>query len=456
MADNAKKGDLKRVWKSRFQNGLMNCDALVEAEDFGIIDYFSEQEIREIARDDAQLCVRWLANLHHYSTIVGNQELYDVAVRLLFDGDLQTPTSKYRRSSARTSIEILQSCLDPLFIATLFAIEDEPDVRRHGAPMSLFWGMDQLDENYSAGVRDSLSEFAHFAASIQGRSIADLQQHVFSWSELVDRGFVEVPGSFTMVRLALIATAGKSHASSGAWSDQEFAPNPGLMEGLFFARGKASDAAWWKERLAYAKGDSIITCLAAVLVWGIPDSVSALAVEIGRMMDQLATHDWERLRSTVHFMVRSMGENAPVVSGDWFRGIWPVSPRLAHIAISFVDILQSREASRMAFRSYDGADEMILHSAFEVEVDQPNDFIDWDYVLRLSAHSHSIGACSWFPGGHGWSVPESVAEKVLRNCTSHCLGLVSTCEVAYSNKVTQRSSKLSDLASSEQWFDTPK
>ena len=456
MADNAKKEDLKRVWKSRFLNGLMNCDALVEAEDFGIIDYFNEQEIREIARDDAQLCVRWLVKSHHYSTIVGNQELYDVAVRLLFDGDLQAPTPKYRRSSARTSIEILQSCLDPFFIATLFVIEDEPDVRKQGAPMSLSLGADQLNDNDSVGVRDSLSEFAHFAASIQDRSIVDLQQHVFSWSELVDRGFVEFPGSCSIVRLALIATAGKSHASLGAWSDQEFAPTAGLMARLFFARGKGSDPAWWKERLTYAKGDSIITCLAAILVWGIPDLASGLAVEIGRMMDQLATRDWKRLRSTVRFMVRAMGKNTPIVSSDWFDRISPISPRLAHIAINFVDdSAEARQASRAAFCSYEGTDEVILQSAFDIEIDQAEDSVDWDYVLRLSAHSHSIGACSWFSGWERRTVPEWVSEKVLRNCTRHCLGLVSICEAAYSDIVTGRSSKLSDLASSEQWFDTP-
>ena len=457
MAENARKEDLKRVWKSRFRDGLMNCDALVEAEDFGIVNWFDEREIKDIARDDAQLCVRWLVESCHYTTIVASQELYDVAVRLLFDGDIQGSVPQYRRSFTRTSIEILQSCLDPFSIATLFAIGDEPDERKHNARMRFSMGMDQLDDNDDVGGRDSLREFAEFAASIQGRSIADLQRHVFSWSELVDRGFVEVPGSFTMVRLALIATAGKSYPSPGAWSDQEFAPTTGLMARLFFARGKASDPAWWKKRLAYAKGDSIITCLAAVLAWGIPDSASALTVEIGRMMDQLSTRDWERLRSTVWFMVQSMGEDAPVVSIDWFRSIWPGSARLAHIAISlFDDVAAMREASRVAYSSYEGRDEVILHSAFDIEVGQPEDSVDWDYVLRLSAHSHSIGACSWYSEWEHRSVPERVAAEVLRNCTSHCLGLVSICEAAYSNTVTRRSSKLSALASSEQWFDTPK
>lgn len=457
MANNAKQEYLKRAWKSRFENGLMTCDALVEAEDFGIIDRFNEQEIREIARNDAQLCVRWLVKSHHYSTIVGDRELYDVAVRLLFDGDLQRPVSQNRRSPTRTSIEILQSCLDPFFIATLFATENESNVRKHGARTRFSVGMDLLHDERNVRVRDGLSEFAEFAAPIRGMRIPDLQRHVFPWSELVDRGFVEFPGSFAMVRLALIATAGKSPANQGAWSDQEFAPTAGLMARLFFARGKASDPAWWKERLANAKGDSTITCLAAILVWGIPDSASALTTKIGQIMDQLATRDWKRLRLKVRFMIRSMGDNAPVVSSDWFRSVRPVSARLADILIGlFGDVAAMREASRVAFDSYDGEDEAILKRAFDIEIGQPEDSVDWDYVLRLSAHSHSIGAYSWFSGGQRRTVPESVAVEVLRNCTNHCLGLVSICEAAYSNIVTRRSSKLSDLASSEQWFDTPK
>lgn len=456
MASNADKEELKSIWMSRFQNGLMDCDALDEAEDFGIIDCFEIDAIMEIADEDTELCVRWLVRLHHYSMVVENDELYRVAVRLLFDGDLQVPVPEYRPSRIRTSIEIIQSYLEPFFVATLFATEDEPKVRAYSGLMRVSGGADQLNGVDSVIVRDSLSEFADFVASIQGRSTADLQRHMFSWSELVDRGFVEVPGSFMMLRLALIAVAGKSHASPGVWNDREFAPTTGLMSRLFFARGKASDADWWKARLACVEGDSIITCLAAILVWGIPDLASGLAVEIGRMMDQLATRDWKRLRSTVRFMVRAMGKNAPIVSSDWFDRISPISPRLAHIAINFVDdSAEARQASRAAFCSYEGTDEVILQSAFDIEIDQAEDSVDWDYVLRLSAHSHSIGACSWFSGWERRTVPEWVAEKVLRNCTRHCLGLVSICEAAYSDIVTGRSSKLSDLASSEQWFDTP-
>ena len=456
MAGNAGKEELKAVWMSRFQDGVMDCDALDEAEDFGIIDRFDVDSIKEIAKDDAELCVRWLVRLHHYSTVVEDEELYRVAVRLLFDGDLRVPVPEYRPSWTRTSIEILQLCLDPFSIAALFATKDEPKARAYSGLMRVSGGIDQLNTVDRLRVRDGLSEFADFVASIQGRSIADLQQHLFSWSELIDRGFVEVPGSFMMVRLALIATAGKSHASPGMWNEQEFAPSAGLISRLFFARGKASDSEWWRVRLARARDDSAVTCLAALLVWGLPHSDSRLVVEAGRMMDQQTTRDWHRLRSAVRFMLESMGRNTPTVTSDQFKDIWPVSPRLAHIAINFIDdAAEAREASRVAFSSYEGTDEVILRSAFDIEVGRAEDSVDWDYVLRLSAHSHSIGACSWFSGWERQSVPEWVAENVLRNCTRHCLGLVSICEAAYSDIVTRRSSKLSDLALSEKWFDTP-
>ena len=456
MASNAKKEDLKRVWKSRFENGLMVCDALDEAEDFGVFDQFDEREIRELTKDDPELCVRWLVGLHNYSIVVRDQELYEVTLRLLFDGDLQVPGPEYRLPPTRTLIENLQSCLDPFSITWLFSAEDELKDRTFGGLMRLSIGPDQLGDSDCIGDRNSLSEFAEFVGSIRSRTIADLQRHVFSWSELVDRGFVEIPGSFTIVRLALIATAGKSHASPGVWNDQEFDPTAGLMSRLFFARGKASDPEWWQERLVCVRHDSKITCLAALLVWGIPSSASGLARKAGLMIDQLPTHDWQRLRSTVRFMLEAMGQRAPVVSRDWFQSIWPISPRLAHIVISLIDdIATACETSRIAFGSYDGTDEVILQSALDLEVGQAEDCVDWNYVLQLSAHSRLIGARSWLPDWERRSVPESVAAEVLRNCTRHCLGLVSICEAAYSDIVTRRSSKLSDLASSEKWFKPP-
>lgn len=458
MAENADKQDLVALWKSRYRSGVMVCDPLHEAEEFGVIDDFSAKDIRDITRSDAKLCVRWFTRLGRYSTISENPELYRVAVGLLFDGDLQPHVLRFDRGPSGTAIETLQSHLDPFFISELFSsgedhLDDGADIDFLAFPLPPI----QRDKVERAAAHDSIDEFADFVASMRDRSVGDLKQHLFSWSEVVDRGFAEVPGNFMMVRLAVIAVAGKRRSTPGVWSDQEFAPTGGLMSRLFYARRNASDVAWWRARLGQVTDESAATCLATLLVWGMFDSVSALIIEVAKKMDELPTRDRRRVLSMVQFMVRAMGDRRPRLSREQFVEIWNHSPRLALVSINLVDDIDvAREMSRMAFRSYTGTDIEILQSAYDLEIGHKDESaIDWEYVLRLSLQLHAVGACSRFLGRESPKVPAKVAEEVLRNCTDHCLGLVSVCESAYANIVAQDAPKLSRLAAAERWFETP-
>ena len=457
MAENADKVDLMALWKSRYRSGVMSCDPLQEADEFGLIDSFSPDDILEMAGDDAELCVRWFTRLRWYTTISENPDLYKIAVGLLFDGDLQPHVRGYDRRPSGTAIETLQLYLDPFFVSSLFASESHSNDRA-GIDCLAFSPFPAQSSGVESGVtRDSVSEFADFVLSMRDRSVVDLQQHLFSWSEVVDRGLAEVPGSFMMVRLAVIAVAGKPRSTPGVWSDHEFAPTAGLISRLFYARQKASDIAWWRVRLGQVADESAATCLAALLVWGMPNSVSALVIEVSRMMDELPTRDWRRVLSMVQFMVLSMGDRRPRISRERFDKIWNHSSRLAHVLVGFADdIDEEREMSRMAFRSYLGRDIEIMESAYRLEIGHKDESaIDWEYLLRLSLQSHAVGACSWFLGRESPNVPARVAEEVLLNCTNHCLGLVSVCEAAYAKIVAQNAPKLSSLAATDQWFETP-
>ena len=458
MAKNAGKGELTALWKCRYQSGAMICDPLQEAEEFGVIDSFPAEVIREITKDNAQLCVRWFMRLHMQTTIIADPELYRVAVGMLFDCTPPERTLHHDGEFEVTDIEMLQSYLNPFFIAGLFSSRGRLNDRTGVDFPALSSLPVRVGSGEGSSAHDSVSEFAEFVASIRGWAVYDLQQHLFSWSEVVDRGFAEVPGNFMMVRLAVIAVAGNPHGRLGSWSDQEFSPTAGLISRLFYARRKAADVDWWRARLEQVTDDSKATCLAALLVWGMPDSVTGLIIEIGRIMDQLPTRDWRRMRSMVRFMVRAMGGRRSRVLAERFDVTRIRSPRLAHVVVNLVDDIDlARENSRTAFRSYNGRDVEILQNAFDFEIRRKDQAaIDWDYVLRLSAELHAVGACCWFPRRDSPKVPAKVAEKVLRNCTGHCLGLVSVCEVEYSNIVAQDSPRLSRLAESDEWFGTPR
>ena len=459
MAENADEDTLKSVWISRYQGGLMVGDPLHEAVDFGVNNSFTESKIKSLCRNDKELHVRWLMQLQKYGAVNADPELHAFALSMVFDGKFQGSMHRYVTHPPITPIEKLQVYLDPYAIARLFSVEDGDDLDglTYGSLLRFSALTDQGMQVSNKVRSDSISEYADFVASLGSQKVVDLQQHSFGWSNLVDRGFAEAPKSRLIVCLALIATAGKSEVSPGSWNSDEFLPTAGLVSRLFFARSRASDEEWWRHRLAAVTSDSVVTCLAALIVWASPDVLTLLKYEIARAIDRLSRHDWKRVRLIIRLMLQSVRTRRVPISEDWFEEIWPTSFRLAHLAIGFADDLQLKcTLSRKAFRSYNGKDVEILGDAFRLELRQSEPFkIDWDYVQRLSMHSHSVGACTWFPAWDLPDVPKGVAEQVLWNCTSHCLGLVSICESAYSNMVSQRATKLLEFAEAEHWFDTP-
>lgn len=459
MAENADEETLKMVWMSRYRDGLITSSPLHEAMDFGVINRFSDREIKSITKDDKTLCASWLMGLHKYDAVIADPDLYATAIKMVFDGELQAPLRRYLTHPPTTSIEKILVYLNPYLIVRLFTT-NEADRRGDLTYRSLLRFSTYSDQNMRVDGRvhrDSIDEYADAVASICSQKVIDLQQHAFAWSDLIDRGFAEAPKSHLIVKAALVAAAGKSQASSGAWSNEEFSPTKGLLSRLLFARGMAADEGWWRRRLAATTSDSAAICLASMIVWGDPEVVVGLKSEVARITDQLPRREWKRIRSMMQLMLHARRSSRTAISEDWFEEIWPTSFRLAHLVIGLSDDLElGRRLSRKAFHSYNGKDVEILREAFRIELHQTDPAkVDWDYVQRLSMHSHTVGACTWFTGWESPEVPKHVAEQVLWNCTSHCLGLVSICEAAYSKIVSQRAAKLLDSSEANQWFETP-
>lgn len=460
MAENGELDELKSIWKLRYENALMTCDPLHEAEDFGIINSFSVKEIRKITKHRKDLLVRWLVKSGQFESIDQDVDLHESAVVALLNGEIEFRDQWYEASQAKTSLQKLLFHLDPYRVASLLVLDvyDGQTDR-----VSLENILERLDTTNGQARRtqrgrDRLDSFAEFADSVADKDLIKLQSSLTPWSDLVDKGFAEVPGSYAMVRLAVIITASRAESEEGVWSNEEFRPTPGLVYRLFYARRMASNIEWWRDRLSNITLNSTLPLLGVLLVWGSPEVVLTLKAQVGKILDELSERDWKRVHSMIRLVVRENGDQRCSVSDDWFDEIWPTSPRLAFIVAGFLDDIETRRrASQRAFRTYHGADSVILRGAFHLELACAEDSqIDWDYIQRLSMQSHTVGACIWWsPEWRALRVPPAVVQQVLWNCTNHCLGLVAICEAAYSNMVAQSASKLSKMAEADSWFESP-
>lgn len=470
MAANASREKLKSTWKSRFENGLMECKPLHEAKDFGIANQFAPEEIAKITNDDMYSRLRWLILSNHYKYIVENSELYKLAKKAFFDDELELLLPWRHSTDSVTVLEVLTNFLRSYHLATLYS-EIETDITAH-AVLGRRYGyfsannrlFEQLKQQDREGVGDSLESFTLFVLDLLGRNVKDWQQKLDPWSELVDRGFDEAPANHLMLQIAIIATASRAERGSAIWNEDGFAATKGLVHRLFFARHKCGDVSWWRTELAKIKNETISQCLAILLSWGTPDLITALKTDIDSLIKELSSHNWSHLCSMANMasMARreyniDFPENRVGISEDWFNAAGTLSSRMAFILINRVDDQETTcRLSRKYFASYDGNDAQILRGAFQTELFGPDEYIvDWDYVCRLSKHAHKIGVRAFFPHYYGpqplRKVPEEVAKAVLSDSENHSRQLVVMCEQNYATKVEQLTAKVSQVAEVEGW-----
>ena len=467
MAANASREKLKSTWRSRFENGLMKGKPLREAMDFGIASQFTPEEIAKFTSGDMDSQLRWLILSNHYKYIVENPEFYRLAKKAFFEDESEFLLRWRHSTDSATVLEVLTELLRPYTLVALYT-ETETDVTAYavlGYKHRYFSAgnrpLEQLKQQF---VGDPLESFTLFIIDLLSRDVKDWQRKLDPWSELVDRGFDEAPGSFLMLQIAMIATVSRAERGSGIWNEEGFAATKGLASRLFFARQKGGDVGWWRTELAKIKSEEIGHCLAVLLSWGTPDVIAALKTEIGSLIEKLSSRDWSHLWSMVTMVSIARREysadfpgNRVSIPEDWFQAAETLSSRTAFLLINRVDDQEATcRLSRKYFTSYDGNDAQILRDAFQTELLGPDEYIiDWNYVCYLSKHARKIGVRILLPhyyyGSRPLRVPEEVAKTVLSDCENHVSQLVAICEQNYATKVEQSVARVSQVAETEDW-----
>ena len=469
MAANASREKLKSTWISRFENNLMRCEPLREALDFSIANQFTPDEIAKFTSGDTDFQLHWLILANHYKTIVENPDFYKRAKKAFFDDKFEF-LLRWRHSTELTTVlEALTELLRPYAFAVLYSETQTTTAAHtvigHRYPSGEKRLLEQVRRQYGESASDSLESFTLFIVDLLNNDVKEWQQKLDLWSELVDRGFDEAPGSFLMTQIAMIATASRAEENSGAWDEDGFAATKGLVGRLFFARHKCGDVDWWRTELAKIKSGTASQCLAILLSWGTPDVIATLKADIELATENLSSHNWSHLWSMASMISMARREypfasaNHIVISEDWFQATGTLSPRMALILIERVGNQEvTRRLSRNYFANYNGNDAQILHYAAQIELFESDEHvIDWSYVLYLSKHAHKINAHQLLPhfphyGQQPSKVPQEVAEAVLSDCKSHSEQLVAMCEQSYARVVVQSTLTVSQVAEDEGWF----
>ena len=461
MAENASRETLKGVWERRFADNSMRCDPILEAADFGIVNQFTAQEIAAAAKDDLLFQVRWLILANQYEAIAGNPTLRERARKAFFDGDVEFfPRWRQPRDSV-TALEPISELLRAPVLASLYSgTEDGMSALAALDHEFAFDGreiVEQVRGQFRKDSDDPLERFALFVVDLLGREVREWRHSLGPWAALVDQGWHVAPGSFVLLRTAIIATAARAEEAEGVWDKDGFLVTRGLVQRLYFARHQCDDTGWWRTRLKELNGETASQCLATLLSWGSPAVIASLTAEIEAAIQKLSSREWMRLWSLAGLVARAVQGSGVGLTGFWFENVGELSPRVAVILLARLnDRNAARHMSRHYFADYDGDDEYILRRAMQMElVRSKDDVVDWEYVRRLSIRVQQAGVHTPLPVSSAMQakVPKEVAEVVLSNCKDYSAPFVAICEQAYATVVAQAAPKVSYVAESEGWFE---
>ena len=461
MTVNSNRETRKALWSSRCKAGLTMSDALQEAADFRIVSQLRREEIAQLEQGGVEFQLQWLVMTDQYEELLGDRDLYDLAKREFFEGELEVRRRWRRTGTTLVGIEVLTEFLRPQLLAVLFAM-GEGEVAAHTALERKYttrWRglIESVRGEYHAEGAESLESFALFVAELLSRKLTEWRKSLEPWARLVDRGLELVPGNYLMVRLAVLATASFADGAVGVWDGDGFRATKGLVNRLFFARHKGSDADWWTARVAEVAAETVNQCLAVLLVWGQADVIAKLKPDIERILERLSSRDWDRLWSMTSVVRRATPGRRVAIPEAWFGEIGSLSPRLAVILVGRVAGGEARRSlSRAYLADYSGDDEHIVHRATEIELSgsDKDKVVHWDYVQHLSRRAQQMGTqmMSRVARLRVSQVPEAVAKAVLCESDGHSGQLVATCEEAYATIVAQAAPKISVVAETDGWF----
>ena len=304
-----------------------------------------------------------------------------------------------------------------------------------------------------------MASLISFAASQLKTEILNWQTKLNPWSLVVDKGFETAPGKLLFARIAASSTATSDDADAGVWHSDAFMPTQGLVERLYFARNKASDAAWWRPQLQNLTEEPAALALAVLLSWGEPHVLIELKSVFEAAVNELDQNSWSRLWSFFVLIAKASKGRRPELDETWINDAGAFSPRTALVMIDRVpDEEIQRELSRKMLRDYGGIDRLILRRAagYEMRRKKPSE-IDWEFVRDLSKLAKVAGLSTLLgmPRPHHFEVPEDIAKSVLNDCELHCKQIVAICERAYGIRIARKADKISTMAEKERWFTNP-
>ena len=416
MSRNANRENRKAFWLNEYNEGTIGDDLLAELRDLDIVSEFSVREIEKFASGNIEIRLRWLAEANLHSHIVSDKELYAEACRAYFNYELGFAYQRPLQVAPINPLIILTEFLHPHILAENFSLPPEIGIevgRRRYFRQNIF---EHMVTGGEGGQLDKVWGFARFVVELMDVPIEKWKTDLSLWDRLVNRGFLIAPGGRLFSLIAMISTAAsdalvesedigetredeiigsslKSDEGKTSLLTQAFAPTPGLVRRLCFAKSKRDDQNWWRSNLEVPDVEARITCIAGLVRWSDPEVVESLSDELGAALEKMDEKSWSWLWNLYSLIPPVSDSQRAKLDDGWLLGNGNVSDRVAILLSKRLAKEENRrDFVRKHFYDYVGHDPRILRTAIEWELlSEPNEKIDWEFVIRLSTLARANG-----------------------------------------------------------------
>ena len=481
MARNADRTTLKAFWRDEYTTSTAPSDRLTDARDFDLVDQFDVSDITELTGGNLDAQLRWLSEASLHRHILDDSNLYREACRAFFNLEITFTYPRPFQSTPTTPFVALAELLHPHILAEYFTVPPEQSVAFGPRDFLRNEVLKQATTARDTGELTELWEFAQFAFELMESPAERWRTDLSLWQTLVDRGFTLAPCGRLFSMIAMISTAvSKTQTESldptgsplhdggtgagtliedgGRWENVAFAPTPGLVRRLYFARTQASNSSWWCSQLDVDDVEARVILLSTLLCWAEVQVVGDLKDKISAALHGLDDEQWAWFWNLFNVATFATRPQMQQIDEAWFLQQDDLSERLA-IVLSrrLAEGANRRAIARKCFYQHRDGDRRILQTAAEWELSsEPYTDIDWEFAQRLSelARLNEVGYLfSHSRVTQQIDVPLDVARDVLGHCDKHHSQFVSLCERTFSSYVAQRAKRVSTVAEEERWFE---
>ena len=303
-----------------------------------------------------------------------------------------------------------------------------------------------------------MDSFASFVLGHLKAEVRNWRNDLAPWTAIVDRGFEVATGSLVVAQVAAASTGVEATDGVGVWTEGGFGWTKGLVERLCWAKGKADDVEWWRERCREGmEGAELVMCLAVLLSWARHDVLGHVLSVAEPLVDGLGRKEWSQLLALSGVMEIADASKKTELDPGWCGAVGIKSARVAVVLVGRVREDGAKQTlARQLVRDYKETDGHSLWRVGEYEIGGlgRDRRLDWDFVGVLSRLAKAGGLPTVLPlyWDDPIDVPREVAIAVLEDYEEHCDQIVTICERAYSIAVAEDGPKISTVAKRDGWF----